>query len=247
LFDRERVVDDFVLLAALCGNDFMPHLPSLDIAEGAMDMLLKFYRENLVNWGGYLNQGGLINWPRLERLLTMMGDMEAHIFSERALESARMAKKAKNDARRQRAEQSYGSNGDNSESGPLPDDGADADDRDISDSARAAAEADVLAGVAKRLALERKVGQAVKGVLSDDSGLSGDDSDALDGDAQIEIEPFVLEENDFKGRYYLDKFGITYERGSTQDDLVLERIVQSYVEALQWVLLYYYRGSEYNG
>jgi 5'-3' exoribonuclease 1 len=39
VFDRERVVDDFVLLAALCGNDFMPHLPSLDIAEGAMAFL----------------------------------------------------------------------------------------------------------------------------------------------------------------------------------------------------------------
>ncbi len=43
-YDGERVIDDFVLLTVLCGNDFVPHLPSLDIGEGAMDALLKYYR-----------------------------------------------------------------------------------------------------------------------------------------------------------------------------------------------------------
>ncbi len=43
-FDGERVVDDFVMLTILCGNDFIPHLPSLDIGEGAMDVMLRLYR-----------------------------------------------------------------------------------------------------------------------------------------------------------------------------------------------------------
>ena len=43
-FDGERVVDDFVLLTVLCGNDFIPHLPSLDIGEGALDLILQYYR-----------------------------------------------------------------------------------------------------------------------------------------------------------------------------------------------------------
>jgi hypothetical protein len=43
-FDGERVVDDFVMLTILCGNDFIPHLPSLDIGEGAMDIMLRLYR-----------------------------------------------------------------------------------------------------------------------------------------------------------------------------------------------------------
>ena len=34
--DLERLVDDFVLLCYLIGNDFLPHLPALDILDGGM-------------------------------------------------------------------------------------------------------------------------------------------------------------------------------------------------------------------
>lgn len=36
--------------------------------------------------------------------------------------------------------------------------------------------------------------------------------------------------------------GITYKRGVEADDAVLRQVVHSFLEALQWVMLYYYRG-----
>ena len=93
-YDAERVVDDFVLLVALCGNDFMPHLPSLDIGEGALDLLLHVYRTRLGEWGGYLSQAGEINMPRLESLLVEMGAEESRVFSERERENKKRDKYA---------------------------------------------------------------------------------------------------------------------------------------------------------
>ena len=42
--DPERVVDDFILLTFLVGNDFLPHLPTLDISEMAFDTLISAYK-----------------------------------------------------------------------------------------------------------------------------------------------------------------------------------------------------------
>ena len=46
----------------------------------------------------------------------------------------------------------------------------------------------------------------------------------------------------FKERYYFDKLGVSTGMGIAEDDAVLRQLLQSYVEALQWVMLYYYRG-----
>jgi 5'-3' exonuclease len=86
-------VDDFVLLTVLCGNDFIPHLPSLDIGEGALDLLLQYYREHLPSLGGYLVEEGVINFDRLEALTTFMGSLEQATLAKREADARRFARR----------------------------------------------------------------------------------------------------------------------------------------------------------
>lgn len=47
--EEELLVRDFVMLAALAGNDFVPSLPGLSIREGALDLLLRIHAQARVD------------------------------------------------------------------------------------------------------------------------------------------------------------------------------------------------------
>jgi 5'-3' exoribonuclease 1 len=82
-YDLERVIDDVILLCIFVGNDFLPHLPSLDIAESAIDVMFTMYKQELPTMGGYLTNSGNININRLERIMVLLGNREEGVFTER--------------------------------------------------------------------------------------------------------------------------------------------------------------------
>lgn len=53
-FDLERIIDDFILLAMLVGNDFLPHLPGMHINEGAFTLLFNIYKRVIPTAGASL-------------------------------------------------------------------------------------------------------------------------------------------------------------------------------------------------
>ena len=71
--DLERIVDDFVLLCYLIGNDFLPHLPALDILDGALNDLMDIYKRLLPQWGDYLTMNGEIDLARLGDVFPEIG------------------------------------------------------------------------------------------------------------------------------------------------------------------------------
>ncbi len=46
-YSLERIIDDFVLTLFLCGNDFLPALPTLHIDEGALNYFFTLYKKIL--------------------------------------------------------------------------------------------------------------------------------------------------------------------------------------------------------
>ena len=79
-YDFERIIDDFVFLCFLVGNDFLPHLPSLQIREGALDVIMVVYKHLLPSLDGYLTKDGQINFSNVDVLFRDIAKFEEEFF-----------------------------------------------------------------------------------------------------------------------------------------------------------------------
>jgi 5'-3' exoribonuclease 2 len=91
-FDLERAIDDWVFMCFFVGNDFLPHLPALEIRENGIDTLMAIWRENLPRMGGYLTKDGHVDLDRAQLILNGLARQEDGIFKRRkAVEDRREA------------------------------------------------------------------------------------------------------------------------------------------------------------
>lgn len=82
-FDLERALDDWVFMCFFVGNDFLPHLPSLDIHEDGIDTLIAIWRDNIPIMGGYLTCDGKVDLSRAQLILQGLAKQEDAIFRRR--------------------------------------------------------------------------------------------------------------------------------------------------------------------
>lgn len=236
--DGERMLDDFILLTFLLGNDFIPHSPTLEISEDAIPLLLQVYRELLEKHQGlYLTENGkLINIGMLQELFEVIGSQEEDILTNRAIEESK--KKHRGGPRGGRNERPVvthdvdedavqsailalnDSDDDEDLPPPLLDDDDDEDDDDDDDDEQEKALLEALDGeLETKLALE---------VEEEEHQLFAE----LSGSQSFQ---------DTKWGYYERKFKLVRGNGNAHNK-GLDEIKKHYVEALMWCIAYYFQG-----
>ncbi|CCX04525.1 exoribonculease Dhp1 [Pyronema domesticum] len=94
-FDLERAIDDWVFMCFFVGNDFLPHLPSLEIRDGGIDTLMAIWKDNLPVMGGYLTKDGSVELDKVQYILDGLAKQEDAIFRRRKQGEDRREENAK--------------------------------------------------------------------------------------------------------------------------------------------------------
>ncbi|WVZ95054.1 hypothetical protein U9M48_040860, partial [Paspalum notatum var. saurae] len=222
--DIERLIDDFVFICFLTGNDFIPHIPSVEIHECAIDMLMEVYKQTFNKMGGYVvnteklkdKHAAYLKVSRLEKFFFLS---EEKIFLKRSeLRERRLLRQA---AERERNERNF----DNMEENP---DGPDLAVKSFSTQCTiSTCSADKSDIIANTLELRRNL----KDTLRNKQDLIK--SGACKHDA------IRLGLPGWKSRFYRESFGVEQcnEVGKIKSDMVQK---YSYLEGLCWVLQYYF-------
>ncbi|XP_024974126.1 5'-3' exoribonuclease 3-like isoform X2 [Cynara cardunculus var. scolymus] len=266
--DFERIVDDFVFLCFFVGNDFLPHMPTLEIREGAINLLFAVYKKEFRAMGGYLTNASKPDLPKVEHFIQAVGSYEDSIFQKRARMNLNLAEKIRRDQARR---------GDYSRpqaSGPSPSPykqkgsqtsmrkeyqvrHATKDLSALDIQSRQSMQSDDAQGNLRAKKVARLSSGATVGaaILEAESSL---EREALDNqeELKLKLKMALREKSDvfnsdqqeedkiklgspgWRERYYEEKF-----LASTPEELdAIRRDVLKYTEGLCWVMHYYYEG-----
>ncbi|KAI9760654.1 MAG: hypothetical protein M4579_001518 [Chaenotheca gracillima] len=271
-FDMERIIDDFILMAFFVGNDFLPNLPNLHINEGALAFMFKVYKTVLPKAGGYINERGVINLQRLALLLDDLSHVEYRFFeSENADASWLKGKRSTNTEGTKNGKKgrlvmstpqkeiyktvrAFVNNADSSKLFDLPS-SLPARDRkfveELADSLRLQWKtvANDQGDRHLQLQLPAKIDDGDEEEEHDEESQVAllrvmkqyDKAQVIDvsaGEAQEEMDAkYQAKFVEWKNDYYTSKF-----EWGLENEEEMRKLTENYVQGLQWVLYYYYRG-----
>ncbi|XP_053528818.1 5'-3' exoribonuclease 1 isoform X1 [Artibeus jamaicensis] len=203
-YDIERIIDDWILMGFLVGNDFIPHLPHLHINHDALPLLYGTYINILPELGGYINESGHLNLPRFEKYLVKLSDFDREHFSEVFVDlkwfESKVGNKYLNEAAGVAAEEA----------------------KNYKEKKKSKGQETSVCWVA--LDKNREEVVTSKDNLEDET----EDDDL-----------FETEFRQYKRTYYMTKMGVDV----VSDDFLADQAA-CYIQAIQWILHYYYHGVQ---
>lgn len=234
-YNLERIIDDWVLMGFLVGNDFIPHLPHIHIHQECLPLLWSTYKQVLPKLDGYLNEGGFLNLVRFEKYMTTLAQFDMDNFQERYADMKWAEGKMK-----QLKENVDGAAGHVSK--PI--------------SYKTSSLSSEKVGIPTATEFMEHKGMNDDGtIVSDDKLLSLDDDDEDEADTGDDVEDddeeslselsndedttFASEFKKYKANYYVDKMDF-----KKVTPAVLQSQSHGYIKAIQWILHYYYNGVQ---
>ncbi|CAF3727231.1 unnamed protein product [Rotaria magnacalcarata] len=252
-YDLERIIDDWILMSFLVGNDFIPHLPHFHINEEALSILWDTYKNVLPTLDGYMNESGELNLTRFEIYITELAKFEHQRYADENDSFRHLDKFTERNQNSSTTTSGFDKN---------KDDGDDDFGFGVLDKLKATKPPAPQIQESKKDNPGQATTDEPKSADSVSSPLSSDDNDILsDSDTtsetsnenekkssltvpkdtiEDEIDNLPLIEAEFrqhKNHYYRNKMEINLTSLNQ-----LKIYVEQYIEALQWILKYYYQG-----
>uniref|UniRef100_A0A182LV51 5'-3' exoribonuclease n=1 Tax=Anopheles culicifacies TaxID=139723 RepID=A0A182LV51_9DIPT len=242
-YDFERVLDDWVFMCFFVGNDFLPHLPSLEIRENAIDRLVTLYKKCVYKTRGYLTDSGSVLLDRVEMIMTDLGYAEDEIFRQRKVSEDRFKERNKRmRLQQERQRRPNFSKFNNSQFAPTP--------------LGRGMKPQAIVNPRQEAAHFRMLGEGGNANVQQNDNAAGNSSADQEGPRGVKRKPeeplavvvadeeeketpdeVRLWEDGFKDRYYESKFDVTPQNVNFRQTVAWE-----YVRGLCWVLQYYYQG-----
>ncbi|OAY50600.1 5'-3' exoribonuclease 3 isoform X2 [Manihot esculenta] len=256
--DFECIVDDFIFMCFFVGNDFLPHMPTLEIREGAINLLIAVYKKELRTMDGYLTNASKPNLSRVEHFIQAVGSYEDKIFMKRARLHQRQSERIK----REKAQARRGDDvapqvqpeslvpvarfrGSRLASAPSPSPFQQSLGRTADVQARKVARLSSSANVGAAIVeaensleieiCENENKEELKAKLKE---ILREKNDIFNSKNQEE-DKIKLGEPGWKERYYEEKF---YAKTPEEIENIRKDVVLRYTEGLCWVMHYYYEG-----
>ncbi|XP_032882092.1 5'-3' exoribonuclease 2 isoform X2 [Amblyraja radiata] len=229
-FDFERSIDDWVFMCFFVGNDFLPHLPSLEIREGAIDRLVGIYKNVVHKTGGYLTENGFVNLERVQMIMTAVGEAEDNIFKRRREDDVSFRRRMKEKNKRMKTDAPSFIPGGQLAPQPLGQRSGGSKPQAVQSPRQTAYDMRVQNRTPSQNSSTNSDGSPVPLGMKRKNGDNEDDDDEPPDNIR-------LWEDGWKQRYYKRKFDV-----DATDETFRRKVVESYVEGLCWVLQYYYQG-----